>query len=90
MRKEDIAETLVKKFDLPKSKAREVVETVFEAITNALVKGEEVVVSGFGKFYVAQSKERQGINPKTGEKITIPAKKTPKFRAGKQLKEAVK
>ena len=66
------------------------VDAVFEAITKALSRGEEVAVAGFGIFKTAKSSARMGINPKTGEKIQIKASVKPKFRAGKALKEAVK
>ena len=65
------------------------VEAVFEVVTNALREGDEVRVVGFGTFVVTQRKAGKGRNPQTGEEINIPASKAPKFRAGKQLKEAV-
>lgn len=66
------------------------VESVFEAITKALTRGEEVAIPGFGAFKTAKSAARTGVNPKTGEKIQIKASIKPKFRAAKALKEAVK
>lgn len=69
--------------------AQMAVDAVFNTITDTLKKGEEVAIAGFGAFKVAKRAARQGINPKTGEKIQIAAKTLPKFRAGKQLKEAV-
>ncbi|WP_315338401.1 HU family DNA-binding protein, partial [Neisseria sicca] len=59
------------------------------AVTNALKKGDTVTLVGFGTFYVGERAERQGRNPKTGEPLTIAAAKTPKFRAGKALKDAL-
>ena len=66
------------------------VEAVFDVITKALSKGEEVAVVGFGTFKAVKRAARMGINPKTGEKIQIAASTKPKFKAGKVLKEAVK
>ena len=66
------------------------VEAVFDVITKALSKGEEVAVVGFGTFKAVKRAARMGINPKTGEKIQIAAATKPKFKAGKVLKEAVK
>ena len=66
------------------------VETVFNVITKALSEGNKVDISGFGKFEVSERAERNGINPSTKETITIAATKTPKFKASKALKEAVK
>ena len=65
-------------------------DAVFETITNALAKGEEVAISGFGNFLVKRRTARVGVNPRTGQKIQINETKTPKFRAGKGLKAAVK
>lgn len=73
-----------------KKQAQEAVNAVFETITKALSRGEEVGVTGFGTFKVAKTKARMGVNPKTGEKIQIAAGTKPKFRAGKELKDAVK
>lgn len=63
---------------------------VLEGITSALKKGDRVSLVGFGSFSVAQRKARNGINPKTGKALKIPARKVPIFKAGKKLKEAVK
>lgn len=91
MTKKELAEALLAKFELAsKKQAREIVETIFETITKTLARGEEVAISGFGTFRVVRRAAREGINPKTGEKIQIPASVKPKFRAAKALKEAVK
>lgn len=73
-----------------KKTADDAVETVFDTITSALAKGDEVAISGFGTFVTKKRAARMGVNPRTGEKIQIAATTTPKFRAGKALKEAVK
>lgn len=67
----------------------EAVDAVFDAITSALKKGDEVRLVGFGTFAVTARKASEGRNPRTGEKIKIKASKQPKFKAGKGLKDAV-
>lgn len=73
-----------------KKMAQDAVEAVFDTIVKTMAKGEEVAISGFGTFRVANRAAREGRNPMTGEKIQIAASIKPKFRAGKLLKEAVK
>ena len=73
-----------------KKQAEDAVDTLFETITATLAKGEEVAISGFGSFLVKRRAARMGVNPRTGEKIQIAETVTPKFRAGKALKTAVK
>jgi DNA-binding protein HU-beta len=90
MTKDDIAEAIVKKTAIAKKDAVEAVNTVIEEITKTLSKGGEVALTGFGSFKVGKRAAREGRNPKTGEKIKIPAMKTPKFKAGKALKDAVR
>jgi DNA-binding protein HU-beta len=90
MNKSQLAEAVMKKCELEtKALANRVVDAVFETIVETMKKGEEVAVSGFGTFRVARRAAREGRNPKTGEKIQIPASTKPKFRAAKALKEAV-
>ena len=66
-----------------------IVDTVLETIVNTVASGEKVSLAGFGTFEVTERAERNGRNPKTGEAITIPASKSPKFKAGKALKDIV-
>ena len=73
-----------------KKQAEDAVDTMFNTISATLAKGEEVAISGFGSFLVKRRAARMGVNPRTGEKIQIGATVTPKFRAGKALKMAVK
>ena len=73
-----------------KKQAVAAVDAVFDTIASTMARGEEVAVAGFGTFKVAKRAARQGINPRTGEKIQIAAAVKPKFRASKALKEAVK
>lgn len=90
MYKTDLIEAVQNKLGVTKKIAEEAVDTVFETITEALGRGEEVIISGFGSFFVKKRSARAGVNPRTGEKIQIAETKTPKFRAGKGLKTAVK
>lgn len=73
-----------------KKAAAEAVDAVLDAITDTLTGGGEVNFTGFGKFHVAERKERQGVNPRTGERITIAGGKVPRFSAGSALKKHVK
>jgi DNA-binding protein HU-beta len=73
-----------------KKQAAEAVEAVLEGIAGALTRGEPVNFTGFGKFSVAERGPRQGVNPRTGERITIPGGKVPRFSAGSALKTKVK
>lgn len=90
MTKEGLAEAIMKaaKMDT-KKQAQQAMETVFEVITKTLARGEEVTVTGFGTFRAVKVAARDGINPKTQEKIRIAAAIRPKFKAGKALKDAV-
>ena len=74
---------------MTKADAATAVDAVFDTITTALKGGTEVRLAGFGTFVVSQRAASEGRNPRTGEKIQIPASKLPKFRAGKGLKDAV-
>jgi len=89
MNKAQLIDVIAAEQNLAKTQAGQIVDAVFENITKALAKGEELAVSGFGTFKVSQRKARTGRNPKTGEEIKIAASKAPAFKAGKALKEAV-
>ncbi len=73
-----------------KKAASDAVEAVIDGIVDSLKSGEDVNFTGFGKFSVNERGPRQGVNPRTGERITIPGGKVPKFSAGAGLKNAVK
>ena len=66
-----------------------VVNTIFDSMTEALKRGERIEIRGFGSFQVKIREAREGRNPKTGEEVHIPAKRTPFFKVGKELKEMV-
>ncbi|MEK7643401.1 MAG: HU family DNA-binding protein [Patescibacteria group bacterium] len=90
MNKGDLVESVFNKIGGTKKGAEEAVETVFDTITKALSKGDEVAVSGFGTFLVKKRQARTARNPRTGATVHVPATQVPKFRPGKGLKEAVK
>ncbi len=85
MTKAELVKEVSSKTNLTKKKAEEVINATFEEISRALQRGERLQIPAFGVFYVKERKERQGRNPKTGEKITIPAKKVAIFRVSKAL-----
>ena len=90
MNKMSLVEAVSMKLNGTKKMAEDAVDCVFDAITKSLSKGEEVSITGFGVFMAKKRAARMGVNPRTGQKIQVPATTTPKFRAGKALKEAVK
>lgn len=93
MNKEQLIESVHNKIgasEYSKKHAQDAIEAVFDTISAALSKGDEVAVAGFGSFKVSKRAARQGVNPRTGEKISIAATTVPKFKAGKALKDAVK
>lgn len=89
MTKGQLADAVASKMGLSKKQAEEMIDTIFDVIVKTMIKGDKVNIPGFGIFKVSDRKAREGINPKTGEKIHIPAKKAAKFRPAKALKEAV-
>ena len=90
MTKAEFVDKLAAKSGLTKKDAASVVDAFVEVVTESLKKGEEVQFTGFGKFYVQAREARQGINPQSKAKISIPASKVPKFSAGLALKSAIK
>ena len=89
MNKNDLVAEVAESAGLSKADATKAVDSVLDAITASLKKGDEVRLVGFGTFAVATRAASEGRNPRTGEKIKIPASKRPKFSAGKALKDAV-
>ena len=88
--KDDIIKSLVCKCGCSKRACSDCLNTVLDTIKDALAKGKDVVMPGFGAFRVSKRKARMGRNPQTGATIKIAAKKVPVFKAGKGLKDAVK
>ncbi|NOZ42153.1 MAG: HU family DNA-binding protein [Alphaproteobacteria bacterium] len=89
MNKNDLVAAVATAAGLSKADAASAVDGVFSSITDALASGGDVRLVGFGTFSIAQRAASEGRNPRTGEKIQIPASKQPKFKAGKGLKDAV-
>ncbi|HXU34973.1 MAG TPA: HU family DNA-binding protein [Blastocatellia bacterium] len=84
-----LIEKVAKRASISKAEAERAINAVKEAITDSLRKNDKVTLVGFGTFAVSQRRARRGHNPYTAERIRIPATKTVRFSAGKQLKEAV-
>ncbi|WP_112661590.1 HU family DNA-binding protein [Microvirga flavescens] len=89
MNKNDLIEFLSEEYELTKTFAKELVETVFSKISEAASKGHEVSIFGFGSFKLVERKARKGRNPRTGEPVKIAASKSLKFKPSKSVKEAV-
>jgi len=87
MTKADLVEMVAESSDLPRKQADEVVQVILESITAALGRGEKVELRGFGSFRIRRRGERNGRNPKTGDKVHVPPKKIPYFKPGKHLRE---
>ncbi len=87
--KSDLVKVVAENLELTQKDVNAVVDEVIVAVTNALAKGQEVAISGLGKFVVRKRAARQSVNPRTKEIVNVPASKAPVFRAGKALKDAV-
>lgn len=90
MHKTELIKFYATEKNITTQEAKRLVEDYHEIITKAIVLNDEVNITGFGKFYKLHTKAKEGINPKTKAKITIPAYTSVKFTSGKELKEAVK
>jgi DNA-binding protein HU-beta len=89
MKKADLVDAISGKIGVPKAQVQQMVDDVFEMIAEAMARGEKIDLRGFGTFSVRASAARTGRNPQTGEPIQIPARNTPGFKPGKELKERV-
>ena len=89
MNKNELITAMSEKANMSKVDAEKALKAFIDAVTEELKNGGKVQLVGFGTFEVGERAERQGRNPKTGEAITIPASKSPKFKAGKALKDIV-
>ena len=87
--KAELIEAIAAAADISKASAERALDGATNAISGALKSGDQVTIVGFGSFYVGERGARTGRNPRTGETIQIAASKSPKFRAGKALKDAV-
>ena len=89
MNKKELVEQLAKRTGFTKKDARMALDSVVDVITDALARGEEVTITGFGKFAPRGRRSSRRINPQTRVKITVPAKVVPGFKPGKHLREQV-
>ena len=90
MTKKDLIEIVAKKANLTNKASRDAVQTTLNTIRDSLKRGEKVVLTGFGTFSVRSRKARVGRNPKTGERITLSARKAPGFTPEKRCKKLIK
>ncbi|OHA49457.1 MAG: DNA-binding protein HU [Candidatus Terrybacteria bacterium RIFCSPLOWO2_01_FULL_58_14] len=90
MTKDGLVEAVQKILGGSRAESARAVDGVFDGITNALKRGEEVKIAGFGTYRVRMAKAREARNPRTGATVHVPASKKPRFSAGKALKDAVK
>jgi integration host factor subunit beta len=89
MTKSELIEAIAARGELTKARAEMVVNCVFDAMTEALQRGEGIEIRGFGSFTVRPYKPYDGRNPRTGQPVPVPAKRLPFFKVGKELKELV-
>jgi len=89
MTKAELVEEVSRASDLTKKHSEVIVDTVFKSIVDALHRGEKIELRGFGSFRVRERGARRGRNPKTGDPVSIPAKRVPYFKPGKELKELI-
>ncbi len=89
MNKAELVSAIADKAELSKKDAEAALKAFTDVVTEELKKGEKIQLVGFGTFEVSERAARTGRNPQTGEEMTIPASKAPKFKAGKALKDLV-
>ncbi len=89
MTKAELVEKVANQINLTKKQTEVVLNTVFSSITDSLAEGKKVELRGFGSFRIRQRNARVGRNPKSGQKVDVPSKKVPFFKAGKELRELV-
>ncbi len=89
MNKSEMIEALASKKGISIKKAEDIINTIFDAMTDALLAGDRIEIRGFGSFVVNDYKAYTGRNPKTGELIDVKPKKLPFFKVGKELRERI-
>src|SRR5487761_2266848 len=89
MTKADLVVDVMRLGDLTRTDAETIIETIFDSVIAALRSGDKIEVRGFGSFRTRQRNSRVGRNPKTGEKVDVPAKKVPFFKPSKELRDLV-
>lgn len=90
MTKSELVDQVAARAELTRQDAGKAVDAVIATVEDALRRGSDVTLSGFGKFHVSERRARAGVNPRTGERIAIAASRVPRFTAGSGLKAAVK
>jgi DNA-binding protein HU-beta len=90
MTRDNLVEQMASKAGVTKTQADAVLRAFTDVVTAALTQSDSIGLTGFGTFQVSNRSARQGVNPRTGEKLQIPAMNVPKFKAGKALKDAVR
>jgi DNA-binding protein HU-beta len=90
MNKTELIQKIADEADGSKSEAQRFFDAFEGVVTSELKKGNQIQITGFGKFYVQKREAREGVNPQTKEKMKIPASKVPKFTAGNALKDSIK
>lgn len=89
MNRSELSKEIALKLGVSQKEALKYIDLITSSITDAMEKGERVEIRGFGSFIIKKYEKREGVNPKNGSKITIPAKKLPSFKAGKDLKAKI-
>jgi len=89
MTKAELVEEVANESELTKKDAEVIVQTVLDSITESLQRGEKIELRGFGSFRIRNRSSRLGRNPKTGDSVSVPAKKVPYFKPGKEIRELV-
>ena len=89
MTKAQLVEAVLEVGDLTRRDGEVIVDTVFEAVIQAIKQGDKIEIRGFGSFRIRQRKSRLGRNPKTGAKVEVPAKRVPYFKPSKELRDLV-
>ncbi|HKF46541.1 MAG TPA: integration host factor subunit beta [Terracidiphilus sp.] len=89
MTKADLVEKVTRLGDLTRRDGEVIVETIFESVIKALQSGDKIEIRGFGSFRIRQRNPRIGRNPKTGERVEVPAKRVPYFKPSKELRDLV-
>ena len=89
MNRSELIEAVAVRANLPKKQAEMAVNTIFDSMTDALIRGERVEIRGFGSFTNRHYRAYMGRNPKTGDQVPVPPKRLPFFKVGKDLRERV-
>ena len=90
MNKQELVTAVASTTKLSKSDTEKMIDAFCENVKKTLKKGQDITITGFGRFYVSKHKARNGRNPQTGAPITIPARKVPSFKAGKEFKTSLR